>query len=418
MSVLIYWLGIRLYVLAATIASLFNPKAKLFVQGRRGLLKKIHYTLIGESRERIWVHCASLGEFEQARPVIEQLKEKYPTHAIVITFFSPSGYQIRKDFEGADYVFYLPYDSAYNAKKFLKLVQPSLAVFVKYEFWYFYLKTLSSSAVPTILISAIFRVDQPFFKWYGGLHRKMLHCFDKIFVQDDTSQRLLTKIGIDDVVTAGDTRFDRVAQTVNTVEPIDVISEFCNNSKIIVAGSTWQDDEELLHDAYTDLRKDWKLVIAPHEVNAVHIQQMKKLFDNSVLWSDYDVIKDNDKNVIIIDTIGLLSRLYQYADIAYIGGGFNKSGIHNILEAAAYGKVVTHGPNYDKFKEAKDLIALGSSFVSNSKNDLLQKIGLYQSDKGAYVTACQSAKRYAEQQKGATEKILNYIQEKLLDTKL
>lgn len=417
MSVLLYWLGIRVYVFLARIASLFNPKAKLLVQGRKGLLNKIHYELINDQRDKIWVHCASLGEFEQGRPVIESLRKEYPSYAIVLTFFSPSGYEVRKNYEGADYVFYMPFDSSVNAKKFISLVQPSLAIFVKYEFWYFHLKELATQNIPTIIVSAIFRESQPFFKWYGQLHRSMLKAFSHIFVQDQTSVRLLTKFGVDNTTVSGDTRFDRVYDTVKNANTIKALDEFCTEAKVIVAGSTWQDDEVLIKEAFHALPENWKLIIAPHEIHESHINDLQKSF-NAVLWSDYKNEDSKSTRVIIINSIGLLSQLYQYADIAYIGGGFNKSGIHNILEAAAYSKVVTHGPNYSKFKEAKDLLAEGGSFVSTKAVDLLQKIEQYNIDLSSYKQACDIAGAYVEKNRGATETILSYIQEKLLDTKL
>ena len=414
MPVLLYWFGIRLYVFLARIASLFNTKAKQFIKGRRGLIKKIHYSLIDEQRERIWIHCASLGEFEQGKPVIERLKKDYPSHAIVLTFFSPSGYEVRKNYSGADYVFYLPFDSASKAKKFVRLVQPALAVFVKYEYWYFYLNRLAKENIPTILISAIFRKDQVFFKWYGVLHRKMLSLFNKIFVQDEPSVRLLNSISIEDAHVAGDTRFDTVFKTAQNAKPLELLDEYCADSKIIVAGSTWGDDEQLLNKAFGQLPDNWKLIIAPHEVDEEHLSQIKKLFThNSVLWSNYRP-EDKSSRVLIIDTIGLLSTLYIYADIAYIGGGFNKSGIHNMLEAATYGVPIAHGPNYHKFKEAKDLLAAGSSFVCNSEDEFLQKLKFYEANIELYNTSSIAAKDYVENNRGATELIITYVQAKLL----
>src|ERR1044071_4959093 len=246
MSSAIYWLVISLYALAVRVTSVVHPKARLFIKGRKGLLGQIRYALIDERRPQIWMHCASLGEFEQGRPLLEEMRSKYPHYAFVLTFFSPSGFEARKDYKGADYVFYLPLDGPYNAGQFLKLVQPRLAIFVKYELWYFYLSELARHNIPAILISAIFRTDQPFFKWYGRLHRRMLHCFSHLFVQNAESVQLLHKAGVSNVTLAGDTRFDRVAEAAHHNEPLPVAQGFCRGAKILVAGSTWPDDEEFL----------------------------------------------------------------------------------------------------------------------------------------------------------------------------
>lgn len=418
MSVILYWLAIRFYALAIRVASLFNNKARLFVRGRKGLLNSIRYALVDEKRPRIWMHCASLGEFEQGRPVLESLKTKYTGHAIILTFFSPSGYEIRKDYPGADYVFYLPLDSAYNAARFVQFLNPSLAVFVKYELWYFLLMRLASKNIPTILQSAIFRKEQLFFKWYGWLHRRMLHAFTHIFVQDSTSVQLLNRIGVEKVSLSGDTRFDRVAAVVSNAEAIEAVQSFCEGYKIIVAGSTWKDDELLLKQVKDKLSPDWKIIIVPHETDVSHMRQLKDQYEGeAVLWSrieqDY-----YDQRILLVDTVGLLLRLYQYADITYVGGGFNKSGIHNILEAAVYGKPVFHGPIYHKFKEAKDLQDEGAAYVVADADGMYQQVFQWQEDRISYNAACISARKYVTSNTGATDKILAYIEENELLSRL
>ncbi len=414
MSVVLYWLAIRIYGLLIRIAALFNPKAKLFVKGRKDLLRDIRYSLFDEKRPRIWVHCASLGEFEQGRPLIEKLRVKYATHAIVLTFFSPSGYEVRKAYPGADYVFYLPLDSPYNAHHFIKTVQPSLALFVKYELWYFFLMRLSALNIPVILVSAIFRKSQPYFQWYGGLHRKMLQVFSHIFVQDTTSVQMLKDIGVKDVTVGGDTRFDRVADAVVHKYDMADMSEFCKDSRIIIAGSTWKEDEVLLKQVFDKLPAKWKLVIVPHETDIAHMKEVMELHEgDAVLWSRFK-IDYYDQRVLLIDSVGLLLRLYQYADVAYVGGGFNKSGIHNLLEAAVYGKPIFHGPVYHKFKEANDLLKVGATVVADKPDTVLQQILLWEKDRISYNAACVAARKYVLGNTGATHKIINYIDGKHL----
>ena len=408
-SVVLYWLAIRAYTLGVRVAAMFNPKAKKFIEGRKDLLQNIRYSLIDEKRPRIWMHCASLGEFEQGRPVLEKLRQQYSSHAIVLTFFSPSGYEVRKNYEGADYVFYLPTDSASNAKNFLSTVKPSLAIFVKYDLWYFMLSRLGKLQVPTILISAIFRKSQPFFSWYGKLHRNMLQVFDRIFVQDNHSLQMLERIGIEHITVAGDTRFDRVAEVALKPSPIERVDTFKDNHKLIVAGSTWKDDELLLKQVTDKLGADWKTVIVPHETNSEHITALDELYGGeAVLWSRFD--KDYyDQKILIVDTVGLLLSLYQYADVTYIGGGFNKSGIHNILEAAVYGKPVFHGPIYHKFREARELLETGASLAVSSGAEMLAQLNEWETNRISYNAACVNAKQYVNNNTGATKTIINYV---------
>lgn len=384
------------------------------MRGRNRLLNHIRYSLVDEKRPRIWMHCASLGEFEQGRPVLEKLREKYPTHAIVLTFFSPSGYEVRKNYVGAHYVFYLPLDSNYNAWHFVESVQPKLAIFVKYDLWYFFLMRLKGVEIPTLLISAIFREGQAFFKWYGSLHVKMLQAFTHIFVQDERSKQMLERIGVDEVSVGGDTRFDRVMAAATNRRPIEKIEQFCGDCKVIVAGSTWKEDEVLLKKVHDKLPDNWKLIIAPHEIDTKHVRELLELHKGeAVLWSDFE--EDYyDQRILVINTIGMLSRLYKYAEVTYVGGGFNKSGIHNVLEAAVYGKPVFHGPNYDKFKEAKDLLNAGASFAINEGPLMTDQVLIWEQDRIGYNATCVSAKRYVLSNVGATEKVISYVERKQL----
>lgn len=412
MAVLIYWLAIRCYALFVRAASFFNPKARLFVKGRRDLLQRVKYALINERRPRIWIHCASLGEFEQGRPVIEQLRKKYPYYAIVLTFFSPSGYEVRKDYDGVDYVFYLPLDSFSNAKKFVDLVKPRLAVFVKYELWYFLLSQIAAKDIPLLLISAIFREGQPFFKWYGGLHRNMLQCFSHLFVQDDVSVQMLYKIGVDNVSIAGDTRFDRVTESVLQKEQaLPIADSFCNDHQILVAGSTWEDDEVFLKKALTKLPLNWKLIVVPHEVHEAHLNKIETVFDgDTIRWSQWD--SNASKRILLVDKVGLLLQLYRYARVAWVGGGFGKAGVHNVLEAAVYGIPVCYGPIYHQFLEARELIMKEGGISFNDPDDFASKILHWDNQTSDYERYAKAAGNYVAKHTGATRKIMDYIEEK------
>ncbi|MEZ5016466.1 MAG: glycosyltransferase N-terminal domain-containing protein [Flavipsychrobacter sp.] len=418
MSAIIYWLAIQLYAIVVRIAALFNPKARSFIAGREGLLSTIRYALVNERRPRIWIHCASVGEFEQGRPLIVQLREKYPNYAFVLTFFSPSGYELRKDYEGVDYVFYMPFDGLYNAKKFVKMVKPELAIFVKYELWYFYLRQLAKRGVPTILASAIFRKKQLFFKWYGVLHRRMLHVFEHIFVQDVGSLHLLNSVNIDNVSVSGDTRFDRVINANKQIEfSHDIIESFTADHKVIVAGSTWPADERLLKEVVSKLPRKWRIILVPHEVHDAHIEYIETLFKgNTIRWTEWETRADKDKQVLIVDKMGLLLKLYQFADVAWIGGGVGKTGLHNTLEAAVFGKPIIHGENFSKFKEAKDLIELNASFAVRKATEVIDLLDHWEKDTAAYSLACKNAHSYVLSNAGATATIMDHIAAKKLLT--
>jgi 3-deoxy-D-manno-octulosonic-acid transferase len=375
---ILYNLFLSFYYLSARLYGLFNAKAKKWVDGRKDWEDNYRSTLrLGE--KRVWVHCSSMGEFEQAKPLIEELRQQYPAYKMVVTFFSPSGYEACKNNSLADYVFYLPHDSKQNAKRFIEIVAPSVAMFVKYEFWYYYLMGLKSKGIPTLLVSGAFRKDQVFLKWYGGMFRDMLRCFSFFFLQDAESLNVLTKAGITpNIFISGDTRYDRVSTIAKNVTPITTIDNFRTGHKILIAGSTWPGDEEVLKDCLGTLPADWKLIIVPHEIDDAHIHKVQQLFRGAILFSELDAENTgSDKKVMIVNNIGMLSRLFAYADIAFIGGGFQKGGIHNILEPAVFGAPVIFGPVYEKFVEAKELASLRYVFpVANATecNEILNKL--------------------------------------------
>jgi len=421
LGVFFYNLFILLFRPGIHLAALFNPKAKKWVKGRRGIMKKIEAAVKGKENI-IWVHCASLGEFEQGRPVIERLRVTAPHHRILLTFFSPSGYEVRKEYDGADWVFYLPLDGPRTARRFLEAVRPVLVIFVKYEFWYYYLKKLKYRNTPLLLISALFWEKMSFFKWYGAMQRKMLSRFDHLFVQNQESLDLMKKIGLEKITTiSGDTRFDRVTDIAEKASAIPVIGEFVKDRRILVAGSTWPEDEKILRDVLAATEDSGlKLIIAPHEITEKHLSDLRALFPGALFYSGLAKETDLQMNstvprVLIIDNIGLLSRLYRYAYITYIGGGFGK-GIHNTLEAAVYGKPVMFGPVYHKFQEASDLLASGAATSIQSPDDAIARLTILSTNENEYRKACDSARNYVYGKKGATEKIIRYIQEKRLLT--
>ena len=363
------------------------------------------------------MHCSSAGEFEQGKPVIEKLKKEYPQHRVLVSFFSPSGYEVAQNYPSADFITYLPLDTRENAEAFLKAVHPELIIFVKYEFWYHHLAAAAFHHIPILLISASFRKNQVFFKGYGGFFRQILFLFRHIFVQDNASQELLQNNGLTHSRISGDTRFDRVKEiTVNPPE-IPWISSFIDTKQIIVAGSTWEGDEVMLAN-YMEINKVVKLILAPHEINKSHLYSLKEKFPNSLFYSTISSESDirNDKNVLIIDSVGLLSRLYKYGTITYVGGGFTKDGIHNILEAAVWEKPVIFGPNYKKYREAKELIEAGGGFSIAERQELKKLADKLFSNKQYLQAAGENARNYVLANTGATQKILQEIQAKRLLT--
>jgi 3-deoxy-D-manno-octulosonic-acid transferase len=404
----LYNLSVYSYLFAIRVASLFNSKAKLWINGRKNIFQELQSLILNSKSSIIWVHCASLGEFEQGRPLIEKLKILHPKSQILLTFFSPSGFEIRKNYPGADYVFYLPIDTPANAKKFIQLIKPQAVFFVKYEFWFNYLNELKKQNIPTYLVSGIFRKEHYFFKKFNSWFRKQLKCFTHFYLQDDTSAQLLNSINYTNTTVAGDTRFDRVFEISKNVRSIDLIKQFAGDKKILIGGSTWQEDEKLIA-GYRLKMKDYKLIIAPHEIDKTHIQSIIQEFSSSTIvrYSQANEQNIKDAEVLIIDNIGMLSSLYQYGTIAFIGGGFGK-GIHNILEAATFGLPVIFGPNYQKFTEAKELIRLGGAFTVGDSKELEKTVQLLD-DKTVLQTASHVAKYYVQNRVGATDKILNSI---------
>ncbi len=362
------------------------------------------------------MHCSSLGEFEQGRPVIEQLKKMYPCHKIFLTFFSPSGYEVRKDYPLANHVFYLPMDSAKNATSFFDIVQPSLIIHVKYEFWHFYLAEAKKRKIPLLLLSAAFRKDQPFFQWYGGFHRAMLRCFTHLFVQDKGSVALLSSIGCNNVSVSGDTRFDRVIELANEANNYPLIEAFCGTHAVVVAGSTWSDDDKEL-DHFANTKTDVRFIVAPHNIGKDRLQECLRLYKHSFLFSSLSQNTfPEGKNTVIIDNVGMLSSLYRYATVCYVGGGFGADGVHNVLEAAVYGKPVVFGPEYDKYMEAVELIENDGAVSITNALELEKTLDKLLVQDENYHLKSKAAKDYVLSKQGATTAVIRYIQENRLLT--
>jgi len=407
---ILYNIGILIFTVLANMASLFNSKASLWVKGRKKWADKISEKLKQGDRT-IWIHCASLGEFEQGRPVIEAIKKEMPFYKIVLTFFSPSGFEIRKNYDNADCISYLPSDTPGNAAKFIGMVRPEFVIFVKYEFWNNYISVLSRNGIPLYLISGIFRPGQHFFKWYGSFFRGMLRKFEKIFVQDQQSFDLLSGIGIKKVSLAGDTRFDRVVQIAGTARNIPKLEQFRGDEKLLLAGSSWKQDEEIIAKYINMFPVRMKWVFAPHEIDTANIERLEKLFKvKCVRFSELSDVTV-DARVLILDNIGMLSSAYRYAYIAAIGGGFGK-GIHNILEPACWGIPVMFGPKYENFKEAVDLLSNGGAKSFITFDDFKRILDLWLSDEKIFTFSGEMASKYVKENAGATEIIIKEISRK------
>ncbi len=410
--VLLYNIGIFLYRVLIRAAALFNSKAKFMVAGRKNWRNQLEAN-IEKDAKYLWFHCASLGEFEQGRPLIEETKEQFPEYKVILTFFSPSGYEIRKNYEGADVICYLPMDTKSNAKAFVDIVKPEKVFFVKYEFWYHFITELKSREIPLYIVSAIFRENQQFFKntFWGLWYRKVLSSFEHFFIQNKKSAELLKSIGIENFTISGDTRFDRVATIAKSAKQFDIVEKFKGNSQLLVAGSTWKPDEDLLIEVINK-QKDVdkvKFVIAPHEVSPSNISRIKQLLKKSAIsFSKIDNSPIENYDVLIIDSIGILSSLYQYGNLAYIGGGFGV-GIHNILEAATFGLPIIFGPNYTKFKEAVDLVDEKGAFSIHNFNDLEAALSLQLNDKNELEKASEISKKYVEKNVGSTKLIIKKV---------
>jgi len=405
----IYNISIFLYSILIKLTAPFNIKARQISNGREqifaGLKAKIKH-----DRPIIWIHCASLGEFEQGRPIIEAIKKQHSEYQILLTFFSPSGYEIRKNYNLADYICYLPADTKRNAEKLIELVHPEIVFFVKYEFWYHYITELKKRKIPLYLVSAIFRENQLFFKnspW-GKWYRQMLSGFEHFFVQDEQSVRLLAQIGIHKVTKAGDTRFDRVAEIARNGKNIPIVEKFKGTSQLVVAGSTWKPDEELLVQ-YIHSHPETKFIIAPHETKKGNIERLINLLKSPVIcYSEATEESVMNKQVLIVDTIGLLSAIYKYADLAYIGGGFGV-GIHNTLEAAIFGMPIVFGPNYLKFQEATNMVNLGIAYPISDYNSLQTILKDLLTDPGKKDMISRDCVTFTNQNLGATQIILNKV---------
>lgn len=403
----LYNLAINIFTLLVTLAAPFNSKAALWVRGRKDWRKNFPVNKM-QGDKTLWIHCASLGEFEQGRPVIESIKKQVPGIKILLTFFSPSGYEIRKNYSEVDYVCYLPADTPSNAAEFIRLADPSFVIIVKYEFWNNYISELHKKDIPLYLISGIFRPEQHFFKWYGSFFREILRKFKIIFVQDKASAELLAKAGLMNVIVAGDTRFDRVVMIAGNARDIPVLENFRNNEKLLLAGSSWKPDEEIIAEYINMHAGAMKYVFAPHEIEKENIERLEGLIKvKSVRFSQYNESMA-DARVLIIDNIGMLSSAYRYAHIAVIGGGFGK-GIHNILEAACWGIPVIFGPNHGKFREAVDLIKEKGAITFDSLENFSEILNKWLNDESSYLKSADSASAYVSKNTGATGIILEKI---------
>jgi 3-deoxy-D-manno-octulosonic-acid transferase len=407
---LLYTLALRLYALLIRVAARWNPKARQFVAGRRDLLPRIAAQLAGNTAPVAWFHAASLGEFEQARPVIEGFRVRHPHFKIVLTFFSPSGYEVRKNYPGADHVFYLPEDSARHARAFVAAVRPAVAFFAKYEFWHYYLRELNHQNVPAVSFSAIFRPGQLFFRPYGGFFRRILGRFAHLYVQNEASAQLLRGVGITRVTVAGDTRFDRVRTVAAQKKDIPLAAAFKAGQPLLVIGSSWAQDMAVVTPFLNAFAGPLKVIIAPHELHEDEMAGLERdLHRKTIRYSRATEATAAAHDVLLIDNIGMLSSLYAYGDFAYVGGGFGK-GIHNILEAATFGLPVFFGPRHGKFQEAVDLVRLGGAFGISSPEELQAAFTPLYTDEGRYRHAARTARQYVQDHTGATETILDGVE--------
>ena len=411
---MIYNLVIYLYLLGVAIYSRFNEKVRKMWRGEREAFKILREK-VDPNAKYVWFHAASLGEFEQGRPLMEQLRKDHPEYKILLTFFSPSGYEVRKNYEGADIITYLPLDTITNARRFLRTVRPVMAFFIKYEFWYNYLHILKHRGVPVYSVSSIFRPEQVFFKWYGRQYGRVLNCFTHFFVQNEISKELLAKIGITDTSVVGDTRFDRVLQIKEAAKQLPIVESFVKDApQVFVAGSSWPPDEEIFI-KYFNEHKNWKLIIAPHVIGEDHLKQIEKLLEGRkvIRYTEAEKMVNgqlsmvNDYEVLIINCFGLLSSIYHYGNVAYVGGGFGV-GIHNLLEAAVWDVPVFFGPNNQKFQEAQGLKTSGG-FEISSYEDFAAQMDRFAADDAYLQEQGQKAGHFVKGQSGATQKVLSSV---------
>jgi 3-deoxy-D-manno-octulosonic-acid transferase len=403
----VYNLIIYIYLLGVAIASLFSKKVHKMWRGERdafGVLK----SSVDPDAKYVWFHAASLGEFEQGRPIMERLRHEHPEYKILLTFFSPSGYEVRKNYDGADIICYLPLDTPINAIRFLRHIRPCMAFFIKYEFWWNYLHILKHRHVPTYSVSSIFRKEQIFFRWYGYEYRLVLKCFTHLFVQNETSKQLLAGLGIHNVSISGDTRFDRVLQIKEQSKQLPVVEAFRQNYKVFIAGSSWQPDEELFIRFFNE-HKDWRIIIAPHVIGEDHLQQILSRLDRkTVRYTQTNAEEASSADCLIIDCFGLLSSIYHYGDVAYIGGGFGV-GIHNVLEAAVWGIPVIFGPNNKHFNEAQSLLADKGGFEITDYDGFKSIMSKLMTDEAFLAASGKKAGENVKKSAGATTRILNGI---------
>lgn len=405
----IYSIIVSIAGLLLQIIAFFVPKINLFVAGRKEVFPTLK-AKIKSTDKTFWFHAASLGEYEQGLPVIERIKEKYPTHKIIVSFFSPSGYEVRKNNTIADATVYLPLDTLKNAKKFIQLTHPDAVFFIKYEFWPNYLNELKRQNIPTYLISGIFRENQAFFKWYGGFYKKALDAFTYFFVQNENALHLLHQLGKENAIVSGDTRFDRVASILEKDNTLDFIETFKNGKTTIVAGSSWPKDEELLVDFINSTSTDTKYIIAPHNIKPDQIQQLKNSCTKKVLLYSEKENKDlKDFDVFIIDTIGILTKIYSYADIAYVGGGFGHPGVHNILEPATFGIPILIGPHFSHFAEATDLVALKGCVTIQNKEELSRNFLDLITNTESRIEKGTICRDFVQKNKGAVDHIMEKV---------
>ncbi len=405
-----YSLFIALYSFGILIASFFNEKAKLLQSGRRKTFHILEENC--ENKKVIWFHCASLGEYEQGKPLIQKLRTKYSDCTFLVTFFSPSGYEVKKNDKDIDIAAYLPADSPRNARRFIRTVRPVAAFFVKYEYWYNYMKVLSDSKIPFYYLSAIFRPSQYFFKPYGRWFARQLRTCTHFFVQNETSAQLLRGIGIDQVAVTGDTRFDRVFAIAQQQAELPFAADFKGDKKLLVAGSSWQPDESVLAEIFPKIKNNYKLLIAPHVIDKEHINAIRNLFNDEkvICYSEKDGKNLAEYDVFIVDTIGLLSKLYRYADVAMIGGAF-ATGLHNTLEAAVFGIPLFFGPEYAKFQEAVELVRRKGAFSICTADEMSDRIAQFESDTEFYENTCQICKNFVAENLGSCDKIMTYLPE-------
>ena len=406
----IYSLFIALYSAGIAVASPFYEKARIMQRGRRESFKVLSETC--EKKKIIWFHCASLGEYEQGKPLIQKLRAQYVGYTFLVTFFSPSGYEVKKNDKDIDIAAYLPADSPRNARRFIRTVKPVAAFFVKYEYWFNYMKELSDNKIPFFYLSAIFRPSQYFFKPYGRWFARQLQACTHFFVQNETSAQLLRSIGIDQVAVTGDTRFDRVFAIAQQQTELPFAASFKEDRKLLVAGSSWQPDELILAEVFPKIKNNYKLLIAPHVIDKEHINSIKNLFRDEKVFCHSDMDGKNlaEYNVLIVDTIGLLSKLYRYADVAMIGGAF-ATGLHNTLEAAVFGIPLFFGPKYAKFQEAVELVRRGGAFSIHTSAEMTERMAQFETDPDFYQKTCQICKDYVTENLGSCDKILKYLPE-------